>query len=176
MKHSFLVPRPVHTAFARTSASQRALCSVWQNGATSLCQGVSAVPTLPPFPHSDSVRLNQLACFFTGATAVCLIALIALCVAWELWLAPLRPGGSWAVLKVLPLLLPLFGVLRGRLYTHQWASILVLLYATEGAVRAYTDRGLAQWLAGLELMLAVGFIVSAGLYARTFPRRQRQKA
>ena len=48
-----------------------------------------------------------------------LIALIFLCVAWELWLAPLRPGGSWLVLKALPLLAPLMGILKGRRYTYQ---------------------------------------------------------
>ena len=54
-----------------------------------------------------------------------LLALVALCLAWELWLAPLRPGGSWLALKALPLLAPLFGLLRGRRYTHQWATLLI---------------------------------------------------
>ncbi|MBM3355478.1 MAG: DUF2069 domain-containing protein, partial [Betaproteobacteria bacterium] len=53
------------------------------------------------------------------AASATLVGLLALCVAWELWLAPLRPGGSWLVLKALPLLAPLFGVLRGRRYTYQ---------------------------------------------------------
>ena len=35
-----------------------------------------------------------------------LLALIALCLAWELVLAPLRPGGSWLALKALPLCIP----------------------------------------------------------------------
>ncbi|MET0217588.1 MAG: DUF2069 domain-containing protein, partial [Burkholderiales bacterium] len=65
-----------------------------------------------------------------------LVALIALCLAWELWLAPLRPGGSSLALKCLPLLLPLFGLLRGKRYTYQWAWILGLAYFTEGVVRA----------------------------------------
>ncbi|MGH8629456.1 MAG: DUF2069 domain-containing protein, partial [Burkholderiales bacterium] len=58
--------------------------------------------------------------------SVSLLLLIAWSLAWELWLAPLRPGGSWLVLKALPLLLPLLGVLNGRRYTYQWASMLVL--------------------------------------------------
>ena len=65
-----------------------------------------------------------------AAASGILIALIFLCVAWELWLAPLRPGGSWLVLKVLPLLAALFGTLRGRRYTYQWASMLSLVYLT----------------------------------------------
>ena len=38
------------------------------------------------------------------AASASLVALIVLCVAWEAWLAPLRPGGSWMILKVVPLL------------------------------------------------------------------------
>jgi len=98
-------------------------------------------------------------------TSISLIALIALCVAWELWLAPLRPGGSWLVLKVLPLLVALPGILRGRRYTHQWASMLILLYLMEGLVRATSDAG-APWLPLAEVVLALVFFGAALAYAR----------
>ena len=84
-----------------------------------------------------------------------LLALIFLGLAWELALAPARPGGSLLALKVLPLLAPLFGLLRGRIYTYQWTSMLVLAYFTEGAVRAWSDHGLSAQLAGAETALAV---------------------
>jgi len=89
-----------------------------------------------------------------------------LCLAWELWLAPLRPGGSSLVFKVLPLLLPLTGILRGKRYTYQWASMLILLYLSEGVVRAMSDKGLSATLAGVEIALAVVFFFSAVFYAR----------
>ena len=95
-----------------------------------------------------------------------LVGLIALCVAWELWLAPLRPGGSWLVLKALPLLIPLFGVLHGRRYTYQWASMFVLAYFCEGVMRAWGDKGLSQQLAMLEVALSLTFFVAAVAYAR----------
>ena len=95
-----------------------------------------------------------------------LIALIFLCLAWELWLAPLRPGGSWLVLKVLPLLLPLMGILKGRRYTYQWAPMLVLAYFTEGVVRAWSDTGLSAGLAGAEVLLSVVFFFAAIYYAK----------
>ena len=97
---------------------------------------------------------------------VSLILLIFLCLAWEFWLAPVRPGGSALGLKALPLLLPLFGILHGRRYTHQWASFLSLAYITEGVVRASTDTGTSQWLAVAELLVALIFFVSCILYAR----------
>lgn len=95
-----------------------------------------------------------------------LIALIFLCLAWELWLAPLRPGGSWLVLKTLPLLAPLMGILKGRRYTYQWASMLILAYFTEGVVRGWSDAGLAAGLALAELALSVVFFFAAIYYAR----------
>ena len=103
-----------------------------------------------------------------------LIALIFLCVAWELWLAPIRPGGSWLVLKALPLLLPLMGILKGRRYTYQWAPMLVLAYFSEGVVRAWSDQGsLSAWLAGVEVALSVAFFFAAIYYAKfSAPSRQ----
>jgi uncharacterized membrane protein len=105
-------------------------------------------------------------------SGVLLIALIALCVSWEVWWAPLRPGGSWMMLKALPLMAALSGILRGRRYTHQWLSMLVLLYLVEGVVRA-TDAGLAGTLAIAEAVLAALLFASSVLYARAAaPSRQ----
>ena len=73
-----------------------------------------------------------------------LVALLLLCLAWEMWLAPLRPGGSLLALKAAPLALPLAGIYAGRRYTYQWASLLVLAYFAEGAVRAWSESGTAQ--------------------------------
>jgi uncharacterized membrane protein len=99
-------------------------------------------------------------------SSVSLIALIFLCVAWELWLAPIRPGGSLLALKALPLLLPLMGILKGRRYTYQWAPMLVLAYFTEGVARAWSDTGLSAWLAGGEVALSVVFFFAAIYYAK----------
>jgi uncharacterized membrane protein len=102
-----------------------------------------------------------------------LVALIALCLAWELWLAPLRPGGSLVALKALPLALPLAGVMGGRRYTYQWSSLLILAYFAEGATRAWADYGLSRTLAFGELALSMLFFAAAVTYAHvTQPRRQ----
>ncbi len=95
-----------------------------------------------------------------------LVALILLGLAWELWLAPLRPGGSWLVLKVLPLLLPLMGILKGRRYTYQWASMFILIYFTEGVMRAWSDPQPAASLALAEIALTVVFYLAAIGYAK----------
>ena len=95
-----------------------------------------------------------------------LLALIALCLAWELALAPLRPGGSLAALKALPLILPLAGVVQGRRYTFQWASMLILAWFAEGVMRAWADSGLSRSLALAEIVLALVFFAAAVAYAR----------
>jgi uncharacterized membrane protein len=115
-------------------------------------------------------RGNLVALLHYGSIAS-LIGLILLGLAWELWLAPLRPGGSFLVLKVIPLLFPLFGVLRGKRYTYQWASMLILVYFTEGVVRAYSDSGVSATLGGVEIALSVLFFFCAIYYARLTGRQ-----
>jgi len=112
-------------------------------------------PALPPFVSR------------TRALAVAsLVSLIVLCLAWELWLAPLRPGGSWLALKALPLTLPLAGLLKNRMYTYRWVSLLVWIYFTEGVVRATSDRGPSVPLAMLEVALCLALFAACALHVR----------
>lgn len=108
-----------------------------------------------------------------AAASASLVALIFLCVDWEMWLAPLRPGGSLLALKMAPLLFALPGVLRGRRYTCQWSSMLILAYFAEGVVRAWSEHGLSRAAAVGEIVLSLIFFASAVAYARLTraPRR-----
>ena len=130
--------------------------------------------TLDPGTRARLARVAAL------AAAASLVALIALCLAWELWLAPLRPGGSAMALKALPLLLPLFGVLRNRRYTFQWSSMFILLYFSEGVMRGWADTGLSQQLAWVEIFLTLDYFLAAVAYARFSvpppPPRDRNRA
>ncbi|HTS54743.1 MAG TPA: DUF2069 domain-containing protein [Burkholderiales bacterium] len=105
------------------------------------------------------------------SASVSLIALLFLCLLWETTLSPIRPGGSLLFLKALPLLLPLFGVLRGKIYTYQWAVLLVLAYFCEGVVRAWSERGVSRVLSAVEIALSVDFVLSAALYVRVSRQR-----
>lgn len=98
--------------------------------------------------------------------ATALVALIVLTLSWELWLAPLRPGGSMLALKALPLALPLGGVLAGRSYSFQWSSLLVLAYLLEGLVRSWTDEGTSWLLAVVEIALCLAYLMGAIAYVR----------
>ena len=100
-----------------------------------------------------------------------LLGLIVLGLAWELWLAPIRPGGSWLALKVLPLCIPLAGLLKNRMYTYRWVSLLVWVYFTEGVVRAWSDRAPGAWLALLEVLLCLLLFAACALHVRLRLRR-----
>jgi uncharacterized membrane protein len=100
----------------------------------------------------------------SATAALALLALV--CLAWELWLAPLRPGGSFMALKALPLLLPLRGIAAGRRYTFQWSSILILAYFAEGVTRMWADEGISRLLAASEVGLSLVFFASVVTYAR----------
>jgi len=121
-------------------------------------------------PATDATRTPP---GFALGARFSLIALIALSLAWELWLAPLRPGGSALALKAIPLLFALRGTLRRSVYTLQWASMLVLLYFAEGIVRGMTDGGLSARLGWLEALLALAFFVCALGFVAPFKRAAR---
>jgi uncharacterized membrane protein len=101
-----------------------------------------------------------------------LLALIALCLAWELWLAP--TGRRTLVIKVLPLLLPLAGLLKHRLYTYRWVSLLVWLYCAEGLVRATSEPAPGAVLAVIEVALCLVLFTACAVQVRW--RLQRAKA
>jgi uncharacterized membrane protein len=103
---------------------------------------------------------------FRAVALASLVALLVLCLAWEWWLSPLRPGGSLLALKAAPLALPLAGLYAGRRYTYQWSSLLVLAYFAEGVVRAWSDSGTAQLLAAAEAVLSVLSFAALVGYAR----------
>ena len=105
-----------------------------------------------------------------------LLSLLALCLAWEIWLAPLRPGGSWMMLKALPLLAPLFGLLAARRKTYQWTSFLSLAYFAEGVTRAFSERGVSQGLAGFEILLSLSLFTFVILAARALSAAKARAA
>lgn len=100
------------------------------------------------------------------------VLLFVFCLAWELWLAPIRPGGSWLALKALPLLLPARGLLRGDVTSFQWALLLVLAYLMEALVRVFEPApyGTMAWI---ELALVSVFFVAAVIYLRPFKQAAR---
>ena len=121
----------------------------------------------PSAPTPPAVQFSRL--LAVGS----LIALILLGLAWELWLSPLRPGGSWLALKVLPLCFPIAGLLKNKMYTYRWVSLVVWLYFIEGVVRAWGDRAPGNYLALAEVLLCLSLFGACLLHIRM---RQRSVA
>ena len=118
--------------------------------------------------------MQALRVFHTGAVTS-LILLFLWLLAWEIFVAPLHPGGTLLALKALPLLLPLRGVLKRDLYTLQWSSMVILIYFVEGAVRAWSDRAeLSRLMALGEVLLVCAYFLFAVLYLRPY-KKQAQK-
>ena len=115
-----------------------------------------------PNPHSTPAGV-----LFSRTLAVAsTLGLILLGLAWELWLAPLRPDGSWWALKVLPLALALSGLLKLRMYTYRWLSLAVWLYFTEACVRGWSDAWPSNALAMAQGALCLVLFVACGLHVR----------
>ena len=98
--------------------------------------------------------------------AASLLGLIVLGVLWEMVLAPIRPGGSLLALKVLPLILPLAGVMKNRMYTYRWLSLLLWLYFSEGIVRAWSDKAPSNYLAMIEVVLCLILFAACSLHVK----------
>lgn len=132
---------------------------------------MTAPPTAPPAPAPPLPAPIA----WTRAVAVgSVIALIALGLAWELWLAP--TGSRTLALKVLPLLLPLTGLLRNRMYTYRWLSLMVWLYFTEGVVRATSDRGPGALLGAIEVLLCLLLFAACAAHVRWRLRHAKEAA
>ena len=119
----------------------------------------SSAPPLPTDPsQAPAVRWSR-------AVAVgSLLGLIVLGLAWELVLAP--TGNRSLALKVLPLALPLAGLLKNRMYTYRWLSLVIWLYFIEGVIRATSDRGLSAGLALIEVVLCLSLFVACAVHVR----------
>ena len=98
--------------------------------------------------------------------AISLFGLIVLGILWEMVLAPIRPGGSLLALKVMPLILPLAGVLKNRMYTYRWLSLFVWLYFTEGVVRAWSDKAPGNYFAMAEVFLCLVLFTACSLHVK----------
>lgn len=125
---------------------------------------VGVMAAIMPVMSIDAAQPDAVVRATRALAVACLLGMVALGLAWELWLA--RTGsGTWAV-KVLPLVWPLAGMLKLRLYTYRWVSLLVWLYFTEGVVRAYSDRAPSSYLAMVEVALCLVLFAACALHVR----------
>jgi uncharacterized membrane protein len=125
------------------------------------------MPLMSTAPPSNNVLSPCLpsAVAWTRAVAVgSVLGLIVLGLAWELFLAP--TGNRTLALKVLPLCIPLAGLLKNRMYTYRWVSLFIWFYFIEGVVRATGDVGISRVLAGVEVLLCLSLFAACAVHVR----------
>jgi uncharacterized membrane protein len=121
-------------------------------------------PASPADPNAGEPRPDAVVSSLRAVALAALLGLIVLGLAWELWLAP--TGSGTLAIKVLPLFFGVAGLLRHRMYTFRWLSLLVWLYFTEGVVRAVTERGWSMALAIIEIVLCLVLFSACAAYIR----------
>jgi len=113
---------------------------------------------------NSSLRLPCVVTWTRAAAVASLLGLIVLGLAWEIWLVP--TGHKTLALKVLPLTIPLAGLLKNRMYTYRWVSLFVWVYFTEGVIRATSDRGDSVPLAIMEVLLCLVLFTACAAHVR----------
>jgi len=114
---------------------------------------------LPEFPTTPD-RVTATTRVVAVASA---LALIVLALAWELALA--RTGRGTLAFKAVPLVFALPGLLRHRMYTYRWVSLLVWLYVAEAVVRI-GDRWPSNACAWAELVLSITLFTACATQVR----------
>ncbi|WP_018232081.1 DUF2069 domain-containing protein [Thioalkalivibrio thiocyanodenitrificans] len=101
-----------------------------------------------------------------------LLGLFALILMWNVWLDPPRvvPRALVLILLLTPLLLPLRGMMAGRLYTHAWATYLAMPYFVLGVFHA-AGTGPERGYGWLMVCLSIAWLAGAAVYPR-LARRQ----
>ena len=95
------------------------------------------------------------------------LALIGWVALWHGVISPhphVSPIGV-AIAWMLPLLLPLIGILKGKAYTHAWANFILMFYFLHALTILWVDVG-ERWLAAIELVLTSFSFVCNVYYAK----------
>ncbi|WP_102796894.1 DUF2069 domain-containing protein [Bowmanella denitrificans] len=87
-----------------------------------------------------------------------------------LWHFVLTTEGQYSLLFlflmwVLPLLLPLRGILQGKPYTHAWANFILMFYLLHGLTGIYALQQ-EYWYAAIEVLLASLAFIGCSFFAR----------
>ncbi len=92
--------------------------------------------------------------------------IMAFLMLWIIKISPPQIPKSIALaISLLPLLLPLRGMLHGRVYTHSWAGFLALPYFAFG-VDAAIHRTEKPWLGIVLVILSTVWFFASAYYAK----------
>ena len=112
--------------------------------------------------------------FCYGLTVVSHLGLLALLIVWNVWLYPptIFPVAAVLLFYIGPLLIPLRGILHGRLYTHAWTHFLALFYFTVGVMIAAANIE-ERWYAIAQVVLSITLFMGSMMFVRFRAREKR---
>ncbi|MCX7946175.1 MAG: DUF2069 domain-containing protein [Hydrogenophilus sp.] len=125
----------------------------------------------PDREKGEERRKEKSRLFWSIVASAIALTLGVVCVVWEGWGAPIRAGGSWLVVKALPLAFWFPGLVKGRLRSAQWTALGCSGYLLEAATRAFEPMPVRGW-ALAEGVLSVALFGAAVMVVRTYPRRK----
>lgn len=102
--------------------------------------------------------------------AIALFGYFGLLIWMVLWHFVLIPDSPYSVLFrvlfwIVPLLLPLKGIVQGKPYTHAWANFIIMFYLLHGLTAIYSNAD--EWVYALiEILLATAMFIGCSFYAR----------
>lgn len=95
--------------------------------------------------------------------------------ACELYLAPLKPGGSLLALKVIPLICLMPGLFKGKFRSLQALCMLILIYAAEGFVRAVSDPPEVRIWGWIGALLSTAIFLGTMFLARSVKQAKQNE-
>jgi uncharacterized membrane protein len=116
---------------------------------------------------TQTVKMSPLVKKMRWLALVSHIALIVWMAVWYFGLSNVHNYSNTFIVLVyiVPLLLPLKGIVQGKPYTHAWTSFIVLLYFLHAITVIYAEPTQILY-ASIELLLAIGLFTGCAVYAR----------
>ncbi|MEH6395783.1 DUF2069 domain-containing protein [Pseudoalteromonas sp.] len=101
---------------------------------------------------------------------IAIIGYVGLLLLMPLWLFLIAPreghsNGFIFVVYILPLLLPLKGIIQDKPYTYAWANFIVMFYFIHGFTLLWVAQDQLLWVL-LELLFASMMFIGCTYYAR----------
>lgn len=105
--------------------------------------------------------------FFRILALTSYFALLLFVVLWHFVFIPDSPYSVLFRLLfwVVPLLLPMQGIIQGKPYTHAWANFIIMFYLLHGLTAIYSNQD--EWYFALtEIILASVMFIGCSFFAR----------
>ncbi len=120
------------------------------------------------YEKDDSMPPMQPRTLFVHRFALCAnLSLMLWVTLWQIVISPHPHLNNWvmAALWILPMLLPLRGMLAAKPYTHAWSNFILMFYFLHALTILTIDEG-ERWLAAIEFVIVSVAFLSNILFAR----------